>query len=212
MIGIVAYGAGNVGNLMRAFHRLGQDVRLMEHPEEAPQATLLVLPGVGAFPPAVRQLEKSGWAETLQDAAHRGQPLLGICLGMQLLCQGSREEGDHQGLGLLAGTVEPLGTLRCPHMGWNRAVWTRDLPPLGRAGEEAGCFYFVHGYALPPGPDTLGVCTEEDRTFTALAGRGPVMGCQFHPERSGPAGLQIYRNIARLVDGREPCEVSAHES
>ena len=122
---------------------------------------------------------------------------------------GKALEGAGQGAGILVaepigdlGQREPLGTARCPHMGWNRVRWTRDLPPLGRTGEEAGCFYFVHGYALPPGPDTLGECTEEDRTFTALAGRGRVLGCQFHPERSGPEGARLLGGLLDLLEGR----------
>ena len=197
MIGIVAYGAGNVGNLMRAFHRLGQDVRLMEHPEEAPQATLLVLPGVGAFPPAVRQLEKSGWAETLQDAAHRGQPLLGICLGMQLLAEESREDGTTPGLGLIRGTVMPLeGLPRIPHMGWNSLHWSPGDP--WAPSSPAWC-YFVHGFALWESPDAVATCEVAGRRFVAAVRRGSVAGCQFHPERSGPEGVAFLGHLTSLL-------------
>ena len=202
MIALVDYGAGNLENVRRGLRRLGRPCDVFPRPEGLEGASLILLPGVGAFGPAVAALRETGWFDALIAWAGAGRPLLGICLGMQLLCQGSREDGDHRGLGLLEGTVEPLGTARCPHMGWNRAVWTRDLPPLGRAGEEAGCFYFVHGYALPQGPDILGVCTEEDLTFTALAGRGPVMGCQFHPERSGSEGARLLGGLLDLLEAR----------
>ena len=202
MIALVDYGAGNLENVRRGLRRLGRPCEVFSRLEGLEGADLILLPGVGAFGPAVASLRETGWFDALAAWAGAGRPLLGICLGMQLLCQGSREDGDHRGLGLLEGTVEPLGTARCPHMGWNRVRWTRDLPPLGRTGEEAGCFYFVHGYALPPGPDTLGECTEEDRTFTALAGRGRVLGCQFHPERSGPEGARLLGDLLDLLEGQ----------
>lgn len=200
MIGIVEYGAGNVGNLTRALHRLGQEVRLLPRPEEARGADLLILPGVGAFPYAWRHLTESGWAEALRDVPRRGQPLLGICLGMQLLAEESREDGVTPGLGLVRGTVRPLeGLSRIPHMGWNSLAWKGGEP---LASGAPPWFYFVHSFALEESPDAVATCTVEGRRFVAAVRRGSVAGCQFHPERSGPEGVAFLgRLVASLMSG-----------
>ena len=197
MIGIVDYGAGNVGNLARALRHLGWDPRLLPHPEGARGVNLLILPGVGAFPSAWRRLVESGWAQTLREAPRRGQPLLGICLGMQLLAKDSSEEGLTPGLGLVEGSVRPLkGLSRIPHMGWNVVDW-REGEAL--ASGVPSWFYFVHSFALEESPDAVATCTVEGRRFVAAVRRGPVAGCQFHPERSGPEGVAFLGHLIAMM-------------
>jgi glutamine amidotransferase len=189
----VPVGGANFGSVRRAFERLGQAIEFSSDPAVVRAATHVVLPGVGAAAPAIAALHARGLVDVLRRLE---QPLLGICLGMQLLFEGS-EEGEGEALGLLEGRARRLPPAPTwPHMGWNTLRRSVDSPLL--AGIDDGeWFYFVHGYALPVGNDTLAQC-ESGIAFTAVAGRGNVFGCQFHPEKSAAAGRRLLANFLDL--------------
>lgn len=199
MIGVISYGAGNIGNVLRALAFLGREAALLQTPDDLTETcSSLVLPGVGAFPPAVRSLHSTGWYGALREWAGAGKPLIGICLGMQLLCEAGLEDGFHEGLGLVEGTVRKLeGAPKLPHVGWNTVTWVK--PP--------GCmspgrfFYFVHSYALPPGGDTIGLAQTGAAMFSAAVARRSVAGFQFHPERSGLEGLALLKGVIDKMEG-----------
>ena len=193
MIGIVDYGAGNLGNVLRAMRFLGHEARLLENPaEKGIDPRLLVLPGVGAFPPAMRELSRRGWIPFLQEWVRGGKPLLGICLGMQLLYEGSLEDGDNEGLGFFPGEVAPLENLKkSPHMGWNRVRWVRGVSGISEGFPDGLEAYFVHGFAAPVNVVTVAETTVDGATFSSISMAGSVAGFQFHPERSGLEGLRF---------------------
>ncbi len=200
MIGVVDYQVGNTGNVRRAFERLGEQVRLLCSPEElAGEVSLAVLPGVGAFGPASERLAASGWREALRSWARSGRPLLGICLGMQLLCEKGLEDGEHEGLGLIPGTVLPLAASKIPHMGWNTVEWTGRPPSFSPSAPDGSFFYFVHGFALPEGGCTTGRTTLEGNVFSSMVLKDSVAGFQFHPERSGPEGVALLGETVRFL-------------
>lgn len=189
----VPVGGANFGSLRRAFARLGQDIQFSREPSALRAATHVILPGVGAAAPAIAGLHDGGLVDVLRDLR---QPLLGICLGMQLLYEGS-EEGEGEALGLLAGRVRRLAPAPSwPHMGWNTLRARSDSPLLSGITDD-DWFYFVHGYAAPVTPDTL-ADSEFGEGFTAVAGRGNVFGCQFHPEKSAAAGRRLLANFLAL--------------
>ena len=197
MIAVVDYQVGNTGNVRRAFESLGEAVLLASLPEQLTgDVSLVVLPGVGAFGPASKSLFTTGWAERLKEWHGEGKPLLGICLGMQLLCDEGHEDGKWPGLGLIPGAVLPLEAKKIPHMGWNSVDWTgcpSDFTPSLPGGEY---FYFVHSYALFDSDCAAATTTLDGRTFTSMVLRGRVAGFQFHPERSGTAGLSLLKETA----------------
>jgi imidazole glycerol-phosphate synthase subunit HisH len=201
---VVDYGAGNLRSVVKAFEHEGADVVLTAEPRLAAAADRLVLPGQGHFGQCITQLEVSGLADAVREVVARGRPFLGICVGMQLLYQGSEESPGTPGLGLLPGTVRRIPTgLHLPHVGWNAVSFT----PAGRAdpllanvaGEEPRYFYHVHTYAqLDTESDSvLGIC-RYDACFASIVGAGRVWGIQFHPEKSQEEGLTILRNFSRL--------------
>jgi glutamine amidotransferase len=190
---VVPVGGANFGSLRRSFARLEQPVTFSRDPAVVRAASHVVLPGVGAAAPAIADLHDSGLVDVLRTLR---QPLLGICLGMQLLYEGS-EEGEGAALGLLPGRVlrlraEPLW----PHMGWNTLQTRAETPLLDGVGDD-DWFYFVHGYAAPVGIGTLATA-EAGTAFTAVAGRDNVYGCQFHPEKSAAAGRRVLANFLAL--------------
>lgn len=195
---IVDGGGANIASLRHALARLGVDATLSADPGRLSAAGRVILPGVGAAGDAMRRLREAGL-----DAAIAGlrQPVLGICLGMQLLFDRS-EEGDVDCLGVLPGAVRRIPTgngLAVPHMGWNQLEYTTDHPLL--AGVAAGSYvYFVHGYAVPPGAYTLATC-DYGGPFSAVVKRDNFFGMQFHPERSGTIGARLLRNFLEL----DPC-------
>jgi imidazole glycerol-phosphate synthase subunit HisH len=189
MIGIVDYGAGNLGSVANALQALGLPHRTCATPAELQGVTKVVLPGVGHFGAASRALLASGLFAALQDRARRGQPLFGICLGMQLLFASSEESPSAPGLGLLPGHCERLRSRRVPHLGWNRLQWRGAEPP----GDETPFVYFAHSFHVvgtEPG-DIEAVASLEGTDVLAACRRGGIGGCQFHPEKSGPAGLRL---------------------
>ncbi len=200
MIGIVEYGAGNTGNVRRALKHLGYASTLCQSPENAEECDILILPGVGAFPPAMARLNGQGWTPFLREWAFFRRPLLGICLGMQLLCEASLENTETKGLGLIDGTVELLeGTRRLPHMGWNRINWLQEDHPLTRTCSEGTHLYFVHSYALRKSVDALAITEIDGHSFVSAVHRDGIVGLQFHPERSGLRGLSLLGGIMELM-------------
>ena len=198
MIAILDYGMGNLRSVQKAFEYLGADARIVSAPAEADGAARLVLPGVGAFRDAAERLRASGLDEALLRAVRAGKPVLGICLGMQLMFARSEENGSYEGLGLFPGTITrlPAPGLKIPHMGWN-TIATRACP-LWEAGEEK-CVYFVHSYCAAEISEdwTAAVCAY-GTPFSAAVCRDNVMATQFHPEKSGAAGLEMLRRFTRL--------------
>jgi imidazole glycerol phosphate synthase glutamine amidotransferase subunit len=201
---VLDYGAGNLRSVVKAFEHEGAGVRLTSDPDVAREADRLVLPGQGHFGQCIGRLEESGLANAVREVVAAGRPFLGICVGMQLLFEGSEEAPGAQGLGLLAGRVQRLPTaLPLPHVGWNSVEFTaagRAAPLLsGVAGPEPRYFYHVHSFGVlgAAEPETLGWCTYDAR-FATLVGKENVWGIQFHPEKSQEDGLRILRNFARL--------------
>ena len=205
MIAIVDYQVGNTGNVRRAFSSLGEEARLLASPAElTAEYTLAVLPGVGAFGPATARLRASGWADRLISWASEGKPLLGICLGMQLLCERGLEEGIHPGLGLIPGEIRILEAEKIPHMGWNSVEWTGNPPEFSPAVSSGEYFYFVHSYALFDSAFAAGHTSLGGVSFTSMVLRGRIAGFQFHPERSGRAGLALLSGVAAHIAKEVP--------
>jgi len=201
MIAIIDSGGANIASVRFALERLGVDSELTADPEVIAAAERVILPGVGAAPVAMAQLEAAGLIECIRGLT---QPVLGICLGMQLLFERS-EEGDTPLLGLIGGTClafDPSSGLTVPHMGWNRLIPQGEAHPLLTGIAPGSHVYFVHGFAAPVSENTVAAC-DYGGAFTALVARGNFMGAQFHPERSGPVGAAILRNFINLPAGRE---------
>lgn len=197
MIAIVDYGVGNLFSLRSSLKSIGAEAVITSDRNIIGNAEKLILPGVGAFGDAVRKLRDSGLDVLLKEQAAKGKEILGICLGMQLLFEKSMEYGEHEGLGLLKGSVIPMeGTisagLKIPHIGWNGLHFTRDSR-LFRYIEENDCVYFVHSYYAADCGESLIATAEYGREITAAVEKGNVKGCQFHPEKSGRVGLNILR-------------------
>ncbi|OUM99893.1 MAG: imidazole glycerol phosphate synthase, glutamine amidotransferase subunit [Paenibacillaceae bacterium ZCTH02-B3] len=201
MIAIIDYGMGNLHSVSKAVERLGHEAVVTSSPETILRAEGAVLPGVGAFGDAMRNLRESGLDETVRRFHASGRPLLGICLGMQLLFSESEEYGPHQGLGLLPGRVVRFPNDRkVPHMGWNELRFVRSDPLL--EGLKPGHVYFVHSYhALPEEPGDLIAVTDYGGPVTAIVGRGNLYGMQFHPEKSGTLGMALLERFAELTVG-----------
>ena len=201
---VLDYGAGNLRSVVKAFEHQGVEVRLTSRPEEARGAERLVLPGQGHFGQCMTSLEESGLGGVVREHVAAGRPFFGICVGMELLFEGSEEAPGVPGLGLLRGSVDRLRTgLHLPHMGWNSVEFTpragEDPVLRGLAGPEPRYFYHAHSYAVqsPDAGDVLGWCDYGVR-FASIVGRGNVWGIQFHPEKSQEDGLRILGNFARL--------------
>jgi glutamine amidotransferase len=197
-IGVVDYGVGNLRSVRRGLEHAGAEVEVTADRDRLAAADGIVLPGVGAFAPAREKLRASGLDRFLVEQAAAGKPILGVCLGYQLLFEASYEDGYTDGLGLLPGPVRqlvPTPERKVPHMGWNRV---RQLLPdaLFQGIPDGAYFYFVHSYypEVKRGPEVLGVA-DYGRTLTAVARRGSVAGTQFHPEKSGACGLRLYANF-----------------
>jgi glutamine amidotransferase len=195
MIAIVDYGIGNLRSVERALLAAGAKPKLTRDPDDLARANGLVLPGVGAFAPALERLVEGGLGRRIVELAGRGRPLLGVCLGYQLMFEESEEHGRHAGLGLLRGRVVKVEeSPRLPVIGWCR-VRQLEWSPLWDGVPDQSYLYFVHSYTPTASPDAL-ACTEHSPA--AAAGRLRVMGTQFHPEKSGRDGLRIYANFLSL--------------
>jgi len=199
-VAVVDYGLGNLGSVRRALAELGADPLLASSPDELRAADRVILPGVGAFADGMRLLRAGGWADELRGLSARGKPILGICLGMQLLASRGSEGGETKGLDLIAGDVVALSdlgcTLRVPHVGWNE-VAVRDGASRILDGIPGGTdFYFVHSYAFTPrDPAHILATTAYGACVPAVVGSGHVAGTQFHPEKSSKAGFKVLRNF-----------------
>ena len=204
MIAIIDYGVGNLFSLKSSFAAIGADVTVTSDPKVIAEADRLILPGVGAFEDAARKLRDSGLDEVIISEVKGGKHLLGICLGMQMLFDMSYEYGEHRGLGLISGSVKPIRPeiseeLKIPHIGWN-AIKTVNENPLTKGIDDGSCFYFVHSYmGMCEKPSQLYAVTEYGEDVTAIVGDGYVFGTQFHPEKSGEAGLHLLKNFVSLA-------------
>ena len=195
MIGIVDYGVGNVHSVKRALEHVGAGACLTSDADQLERCDGVVLPGVGAFAPALARLSAGGLGRRVVELARRGKPLLGVCLGYQLLFEESTEHGRHEGLGLLPGrVVEISNSPRLPVIGWSRVSQVAPSP-LWAGVEDMAFFYFVHSFTPSSSPDAVG---ESEHSPAAAAATGNVMGTQFHPEKSGPDGLRVYANFVAL--------------
>lgn len=195
MTGILDYGVGNLFSLTSSFAAIGEETVVSADPGALADADRLVLPGVGAFGDAADKLRAAGLDRFLLSEASRGKPILGICLGMQLLFERSLEYGEHRGLGLLPGTVRPIADvipagLKIPHIGWNALRFPRPSPLFARI-REGDHVYFVHSYFADCPAGVVTALTDYGAPLTAAVGENNVFGCQFHPEKSGGVGLAI---------------------
>jgi len=199
LIAIIDYGMGNLHSVSKAVERLGYEAVVTSDKGTIAAADGAILPGVGAFGDAMDNLRAAGLVEPVKDYASSGKPLLGICLGMQLLFSESEEHGLHQGLDLLPGRVVRLnGQGKIPHMGWNRLTFHQPSPVL--EGLEEGHVYFVHSFkALPEEPRALLASTDYHEQVAAIVGRDNVYGMQFHPEKSGALGMQLLSRFLELT-------------
>ena len=205
MITIVDYGMGNLRSVAKGFEHLGISARVTQKPEEIASAEKLVLPGVGAFEDAVRNLKELHVTESILTFLGSGRPFLGICLGLQLLFTESEEGGLHKGFGIFPGRVKrfPNGTLKVPHIGWNRVNRTptvqRSECPLLKGIPDGSYFYFVHSYyADPVDQASVAAKTEYGVTFTSVIWKENMFATQFHPEKSQTLGLKVLENFARV--------------
>jgi glutamine amidotransferase len=208
VIAIIDYGMGNLYSVSKAVERLGCEMIVTSDPEQIMAADGAILPGVGAFGDAMANLRETGLVDTVKAYAASGKPLLGICLGMQLLFTESEEHGIHQGLDLLPGRVVRFqGDYKVPHMGWNELSFLQPSSLLDNV--EPGHVYFVHSYhALPENSADLLAVSDYHQPVTAIVGRGSVYGMQFHPEKSGPLGMALLKRFVGLVESQEKAAVA----
>ena len=202
MIAIIDYGVGNLFSLKSSFAAIGAEVTVTADPAILRQADKLLLPGVGAFEDAAKKLRQSGLDAVVKELAAKGKPLLGICLGMQLLFDESYEYGCHKGLGLIPGGVKPIADvipkdLKIPHIGWNALHFQKDCP-IFREIKEGDCVYFVHSFYATSCEDFTVATAEYGAALTAAVAKDNIYGCQFHPEKSGAVGLKILKAFAEL--------------
>ena len=204
MIAIVDYGVGNLFSLQSSLAAIGAEAQVTADPAVLRLADRIILPGVGAFGDAAQKLRQSGLADLLVTLAREGKSILGICLGMQLLFEKSFEYGEHEGLGLIEGEIRPIADvidagLKIPHIGWNALSFGAEKHPLFRYVEEGECVYFVHSFYGANCAPAVIATAEYGAELTAAVAKGNVMGCQFHPEKSGKAGLAILRAFCEGV-------------
>lgn len=209
MIAIIDYGVGNLRSVQKAFERIGAEAVVTSDAAAVSAAEGVVLPGVGAFGDAMRNLRRMGLAEATGDAIAEGRPFLGICLGMQLIFEESEEMGVHRGLGVFRGVVQrfpkPPGTApnpyKVPHIGWNE-IHIRQPSPLLEGITDGSFTYFVHSYYVAlEDPAIVLATTDYGLDFASIVGRDNVFGIQFHPEKSQDVGLRILKNFAAIVRG-----------
>lgn len=200
---IIDYGVGNLFSLTCSFKKIGADVVVTSDPEVIKAAKRIILPGVGAFEDAAKKLFGSGLAEVLKERVAVGVPVMGICLGMQLLFERSFEYGEHKGLGLLSGNILPFKEaiskdLEVPQIGWNSLKIKNKNCPLFKYINDGDYVYFVHSYYAPKDVTSSAATSDYDIEFTAAVAQNNIYGCQFHPEKSGDVGLGILRGFCEL--------------
>lgn len=205
MIAIVDYGVGNIFSLYSSFGNIGAEAVLTGDAEKIRAADKIILPGVGAFGDAAEKLQSSGLAEVVLEAAATGKPLLGICLGMQLLFEKSYEYGEHDGLGLIKGDIVTMedvvpADFKVPHIGWNALSFPKgkEKSPLFRYIEEGDFVYFVHTYYATNCSESVIATTDYGAELTAAVARDNVYGVQFHPEKSGAVGMKILQAFCEI--------------
>lgn len=202
MIAIVDYGVGNLFSLISSFEKIGADITVTSDPNVIAAADGIILPGVGAFEDAAKKLRNSGLDKVIIKEAKSGKKLMGICLGMQMLFEKSYEYGCHNGLGLLKGSIVPMkdnipSNLKIPHIGWNALHFTKQSD-LFKYIKQDDCVYFVHSYYADNCSESVIATAEYGKELTAAVQKGNVMGCQFHPEKSGDVGLGILRAFCEM--------------
>lgn len=202
MIAIVDYGVGNLFSLISSFKFIGAEIEVTSDPNVIRKSDKIILPGVGAFEDARRKLNDTGLDKIIIEEAKGGKPVMGICLGMQMLFEKSYEYGEHCGLGLLKGSVVPMqgvipAELKIPHIGYNPLIFKKQSP-LFKYIKEGDCVYFVHSYYAKDCEDSVIATAEYGEELTAAVMQGNIMGCQFHPEKSGDVGLNILRAFCEM--------------
>ena len=203
MIAIIDYGVGNLFSLKSSFAAIGAEVVVTSDPTVISKADRLILPGVGAFEDAAKKLRESGLDKVVIAQTQEGKPLLGICLGMQMLFEKSYEYGEHDGLGLVKGSVIPIkgdvpNDLKIPHIGWNALHFGKNTDELFKYIKENDCVYFVHSYYASNCENNVIATAEYGKELTAAVRNGNVWGVQFHPEKSGKVGLQILKAFCEM--------------
>ena len=203
MVAIIDYGVGNLFSLKSSLEAIGADVVVTSNTDEIKKAEQIILPGVGAFEDAARKLRESGLDAVIKEECTKGKPLMGICLGMQMLFEKSYEYGEHEGLGLIKGSVRPISevipeNLKIPHIGWNALDFGGKESPLFKYIKDGDFVYFVHSYSARDCEDSVIAVSEYGAPLTAAVADKNVFGCQFHPEKSGDVGLSILRAFVEM--------------
>ncbi len=203
MVAIVDYGVGNLFSLKSSFAAIGVQAVVTGDKAEIEKASRIILPGVGAFGDAAKKLKESGLGDVVINETKKGKPLLGICLGMQLLFEKSFEYGEHEGLGLIKGEIRPIAdvipkNLKIPHIGWNALTFKGEKSKIFKYLKDGDHVYFVHSFYGANCEKSVSATTEYGAELTAAVESGNVFGCQFHPEKSGEVGLQILRAFCEI--------------
>lgn len=200
MIAIIDYGVGNLSSIDNALKKLGFDSTVTDDPKEIEKAKGVILPGVGAFKDAMESLRQRGLDNFIVKLANEGKPILGICLGMQVLYEKSYEDGEWEGLGILKGDIVRFESesLKVPHMGWNNLIINKD-DDIVKYVKEGEYVYFVHSYYASPCEDHVVAYCDYGVKFPAMVSKGNVYGIQFHPEKSGKTGLNILKAFGELI-------------
>lgn len=205
MIAIIDYGVGNLFSLKSSFAFINKEAVVTGDPEVIEKCDRIILPGVGAFSDAAKKLKESGLGDVVKEQAAKGKPVLGICLGMQLLFEKSYEYGEHEGLGLIKGNVRPIADvvgkeLKIPHIGWNALIFPKDKEksPLYKYTNEGDFVYFVHSYYAADCDESITAVSEYGAMITASVQNDNIYGAQFHPEKSGNVGLGILKAFCEI--------------
>lgn len=205
MIAIIDYGVGNLFSLKSSFAFIDKEAVVTGDPEVIEKCDRIILPGVGAFSDAAKKLKESGLGDVVKEQAAKGKPVLGICLGMQLLFEKSYEYGEYEGLGLIKGNVRPIADvvgkeLKIPHIGWNALIFPKDKEksPLYKYTNEGDFVYFVHSYYAADCDESITAVSEYGTMITASVQNGNIYGAQFHPEKSGNVGLGILKAFCEI--------------
>lgn len=206
MIVILDYGVGNLFSLKSSFKAIGMDIEVVSDEDSLRRADKIILPGVGAFEDAIKKLKKNNLDKVIKEEAAKGKPIMGICLGMQLLFEKSFEYGEHEGLGLIKGEIRPISDviptdLKIPHIGWNALSFGEKKHPIFKYLNEGDFAYFVHSYYGANCENSVIAKTEYGALLTAAVASKNVCGCQFHPEKSGDVGLKILKAFCELEVG-----------